>query len=115
MILDAQGRPIRKVAAPNTTERKGMQFDAYSLPDGAIVDLDKSKEFQNRLRNDVALRERIEVADRMVGTKTLHLAVLQRGEMSSNVEKALISNQKFAQKIMEKRTKEENLKRSKVA
>jgi len=102
MLYAPNGRPIRKVSAPFGGMRRGMQVDAIALANtGAKVSPEFSRQFQNKLRNNAELRERIERADKMTGTKTLHLAMIERGEMSNKTEDTLMVNQKFGEKITE--------------
>lgn len=110
MLFDHRGNRIeesQKVKSPDINGRRGMGFDAYSLPKCAIIDPRRSKGFQNRLRNDAKLRERIEKADKMTGTKTLHLEMLNRnnnrGDLTPEVERALIINQEFGQRVKKMR------------
>jgi hypothetical protein len=87
--------------------RKGMQVEAFQLPKGAIISAEKSREFHNRLMNDSVLRERLETADRMTGTKSLCLAILERGEMSESTKRNLQKNLEFGEKIIRQRVESE--------
>ena len=106
MILDARGNPI-KIERPNTTARRGAQIDAFQLPKGAIIDARRSREFHNRIRNDARLRERLETADKMTGTKSLCLQMLKPGEMTPMTKIALQNNLEFGEKVMRRRAQEE--------
>ncbi len=106
MLYGPNGKPIT-IEPPKHCGRRGMQADAFALPDGAVVSLERSMDLQQRIRNDARLRERIEAADRMTGTKTLHLMMLDHGEISEKKQDALVKNLEFAEKIMRKRIENE--------
>jgi hypothetical protein len=86
-----------------------MQVDGYSLPDGYVVSAKASMGLHNRIQNDSVLRERIEAADRMTGTESIHLAMLRHDHKkpSKQTEAALLKNQQFGEKIMKKRIHDE--------
>jgi hypothetical protein len=111
MLYDAQGREI-------SSKRHGMQADAYDIPNGAIVSEEITLAMQNKMRNDAKFRERIELAQKIRHQKfkkpgkLLHLALMQNGEMNAATEAALLANQKFGEKIMRERTKNEKLTES---
>lgn len=91
-----------------------MQLNASDLPDGAVIDMDRSKVLHEKIRNNTKLRERIETAQRMTGNKALHLLMLAPGQMPESVKRALVKNQVWGQKYIKKRIKEENFKNSEV-
>jgi hypothetical protein len=106
MILGLNGKPL-VIEKPNTAMRKGMQVEMFQLPKGAIVSKQLSREFHNRLQNDARLRERLETADRMTGTKSLCLALMERGEMSEGTKRAIEQNLDFGEKILRQRVESE--------
>jgi hypothetical protein len=102
MLYNAQGEPIKS----NPSVGK---IDAFQLPDGAFVSKKISMEFHNRLRNDAALRERIEQADRQTGTESWHLALLRHdtGRPNDEAHAIMERNLEFGEKIQQRRVKEE--------
>lgn len=116
MILDHNGRPYQE---PSNSTRRGMQVDGCALPDGVIVSMKKSLELHNKIKTDSRLRERIEAADRMTGTESIHLALLRRTDkttgMDNQIEKDLVKNQEFGETVQRKRVVDEKLKTSHVA
>jgi hypothetical protein len=108
MLLDAKGRPTSSGA------RRGMQLDAFQQH--GLTSINITLAMQNKLRNDTKFRERVELAQKIRKEKyhktgeVLHLALLKRGGMESKTERALIDNQKFGEKIIRKRIKDNDLK-----
>lgn len=112
MILDYAGNPITSINdAPG---RRGMQVDGFQLPDGAIVSREKSFRLHNNIKNNTLLRERLEVASRMTGRTAIHLSMLRPSVygMSADVERAIVKNVEFGEKIQHRRVEEEKLKES---
>lgn len=106
MLYAPNGLLIRKVQAPFGGMRRGMQVDGVQLAaTGAKVSPELSKALHCKIRDNVDLREKIERADKLTGTKTLHLEMLDRGDVDKDTEKKLMDNQKFGEKITEKEKK----------
>jgi hypothetical protein len=110
MILDSRGRPT-------SSARRGEQIEGFQLPDGAIVSKRISMDLHNRIANDSALRERLEVAQRMTKRKILHLSLLDRTNKSAtaNVDEAIIKNLSAGEELQRHRTQTEKLTKSEKA
>lgn len=104
--------------------RHGLQVDAYSLPNGAIISKRLSMDIHNKIKNNARLRENIETAQKMVLAKkiqawimggmigkkptmqeTIHLAMLRREnkEMTNEVRDNIDRNMSFGENIQNKR------------
>ena len=81
--------------------RRGMQADATKLPKGAMVSPAITRRIQNQIRNNPDLMARLEAADKMTGTKCLHLDMAKRGGMNNQVQKSFLENQAFAERVTE--------------
>lgn len=100
MLVDLQGRRIPPTQ--QSPQRNGMRVDLMELHPRARACMEASRKLQAMIRDDSQLRERIETADRMTGTKTIHLDIL-RGSgdgMDNKTVDALIKNQEFAEKVL---------------
>jgi hypothetical protein len=69
-IIDPKtGKPFVKV----DHARHNHEFDMSNLPKGVTASWKQHEQFMKRLENDTALREKLEKADRQLGTKSLCL------------------------------------------
>lgn len=115
-IVDWRGRPISSANERNEM-RRGEQVEAFSLPDGAVISKTASLALHNRIANDTRLRERLEVAARMTGRRSLHLALLDRSNknVTRSVEEAIVRNLDHGEKIQNQRAERGDAPRTKAA
>jgi hypothetical protein len=113
MLFGPNGLPVSSQNS-EAPVRTGMQFDAFQLPNGAIISSKISKDFRNKIQNNTELRERLEKAQRMTGRKLIALDMQRNNKgMNDDTRKVLEKNQSFGEKVMKKRIKNENLSKSK--
>jgi hypothetical protein len=116
MLYDTSGRVIGGAG-----RRDDGTVDGFQLHDGAIVSLELSMDLHSKIKNNSALRERLEVAQRqsndMMRAKgllknkkreILHLALLRSDEDApgAKVIESISKNMEFGNKIQERRQKE---------
>jgi hypothetical protein len=107
---------------PANTMRVGRTVDGFQLPNGTIISVSKSLELHNKIKNDARFRERIEQADRESAAlkkrlglsdgrieESEHLAMLRTNNTAktAEVEKKIINNQAFGEKVLRKRIENE--------
>lgn len=101
MILAPNGLPAE------TQGREGLTTDLFAVPQGSIIDFQKSKDLLNRVKNNATLRENIEKMGKMTGKKAL---ILDAARGIRKADDKAMNHQEFGDKIMKRRIKEENIK-----
>lgn len=102
MLYDHRGQPIKPVA-PNSAVRNGIRVDSSNLPSCAKINLDASITLSRKLRNDSRFRELVEKADKITGTRTMHLDMIAPRPdigMTNKTTSILEKNQKFGEKVL---------------
>jgi hypothetical protein len=104
MILDPSGTPIRR----------RVNIDGFQLPNGAIVSVKATLDFNRRIQNDPKLREALEAAQKRTKRTFFHmdLLALRTGELTQDNADALIAGQAGAEEIMRERVETEKLRLS---
>jgi hypothetical protein len=99
-----------KLYVPITPGRNRDQFDVFQLPKGGTPSVAGSAAFICRVQNDAALRENLEKAEKRTGKKIFALGFARQELLDAAVRSAMMRNEEKAQKIMEDRSKSENIK-----
>lgn len=106
MILGPNGIPVmskeqRKEAA-RLCGRYGYRVNAFDLPEGAIQSEKMSFALHEQIKNNTQLRDRLEAAQRITGSKYLHLDMMDNSKtgLTADKKRAIETNVKFGEKII---------------